>query len=141
MTNRRIAQVTIIEKFGEQYPEVQAIQGKPLPTGWGGKNWACHQLSQHAEGEILIFTDADNRPAPNAIANTVAYMQKLELGLFSAFPEKVTVTLARKTRRAGSRYVHLCRTSVMAYLLQSFSIACRGERSLDRIHPRGVSTD
>ena len=87
---------TIIEKFGEQYPTVQAIQGKPLPTGWGGKNWACHQLSQHADGEILIFTDADNRPAPNAIANTVAYMQKLELGLFSAFPEKVTGTLAEK---------------------------------------------
>ena len=87
---------TIIERFGEQYPEVQAIQGKPLPAGWSGKNWACHQLSQHANGEILIFTDADNRPAPNAIANTVAYMQKLELGLLSAFPEKVTGTLAEK---------------------------------------------
>ncbi|MCY4566798.1 MAG: glycosyltransferase [Candidatus Poribacteria bacterium] len=86
----------IIEKFGEQYPEVQAIHGKPLPVGWHGKNWACHQLSQHADGEILIFTDADNRPAPNAIANTVAYMQKLELGFFSAFPEKVTGTLAEK---------------------------------------------
>ena len=86
----------IIEKFGEQHPEVQAIRGKPLPTGWLGKNWACQQLRQHANGEILIFTDADNRPAPNAIANTVAYMQKLELGLFSAFPEKVTVTLTEK---------------------------------------------
>ena len=87
---------TIIEKFGEQYPEVQAIEGKPLPAGWTGKNWACHQLSQYADGEILIFTDADNCPAPDAIANTVAYMQKLELGLFSAFPEKVTITLIEK---------------------------------------------
>ena len=86
----------IIETFDEQYPEVQAIQGKPLPAGWNGKNWACHQLRQHADGEILIFTDADNRPAPNAIANTVAYMQQLELGLLSAFPEKVTGTLAEK---------------------------------------------
>lgn len=86
----------IIEKFDEQHPKVQAIHGKPLPTGWMGKNWACHQLSQHANGEILIFTDADNRPAPNAITNTVAYMQKLELGLLSAFPEKVTVTLTEK---------------------------------------------
>ena len=86
----------IIEKFGEQYPIVQAIHGKPLPAGWNGKNWACHQLSQHADGEIFIFTDADNRPAPNAIANTIAYMQKLELGFFSAFPEKVTGTLAEK---------------------------------------------
>ena len=87
---------TIIEKFDEQHPKVQAIHGKPLPTGWMGKNWACHQLSLHANGEILIFTDADNRPAPNAITNTVAYMQKLELGLLSAFPEKVTVTLTEK---------------------------------------------
>ena len=86
----------IIEKLGEQHPEVQAIRGKPLPPGWLGKNWACHQLSPHAKGEILIFTDADNRPAPNAIANTVAYMQKLGLGLLSAFPEKVTGTLAEK---------------------------------------------
>ena len=86
----------IIEKFSRQYSEVQGIRCKPLPTGWLGKNWACHQLSQHANGEILIFTDADNRPAPNAIANTVAYMQKLKLGLLSAFPEKVTVTLTEK---------------------------------------------
>lgn len=86
----------IIEKFGEQHSEVQAIRGKPLPIGWLGKNWACHQLSQYANGEILIFTDADNCPAPNAITNTVAYMQKLELGFLSAFPEKLTVTLAEK---------------------------------------------
>ncbi|MDE0014867.1 MAG: glycosyltransferase family 2 protein [Candidatus Poribacteria bacterium] len=87
---------TIIEKFGEQHPEVQALRGKSLPAGWLGKNWACHQLSQYANGEILIFTDADNRPAPNAIANTVAYMQKLELGFLSAFPEKVTGSLTEK---------------------------------------------
>lgn len=86
----------VIEKLSEQHPEVQAIRGEPLPAGWLGKNWACHQLNQYANGEILIFTDADNRPAPNSIANTVAYMQKLELGLLSAFPEKVTETLAEK---------------------------------------------
>ena len=86
----------IIKQFDQRHPEVQAIRGESLPSGWMGKNWACHQLSQHADGEILIFTDADNRPAPNAIANTVAYMQKLELGLLSAFPEKVTVTLGEK---------------------------------------------
>ena len=86
----------IIEAFCEQHPEVRAMRGASLPSGWMGKNWACHQLSQHADGEILIFTDADNRPAPNAIVNTVAYMQKFELGLLSAFPEKVTLTLTEK---------------------------------------------
>ena len=86
----------IIKKLSQQYPKVQAIRGQPLPSGWTGKNWACHQLSEYASGEILIFTDADNRPAPNAIANSIAYMQKLELGLLSAFPQKVTETLAEK---------------------------------------------
>ena len=86
----------IVEAFAARHPEVRAIRGASLPSGWMGKNWACHQLSQGAEGEILIFTDADNRPAPNAIVNTVAYMQKFELGLLSAFPEKVTETLAEK---------------------------------------------
>ena len=87
---------TIIEEFGKRYPQVHAISGQPLPSGWSGKNWACHQLSQLARGEILIFTDADNCPAPTAIANTLAYMQKLELGVFSAFPEKITRTLPER---------------------------------------------
>ena len=86
----------IIKQFSQRHPKVRAIRGKSLPSGWMGKNWACHQLSQQADGEILIFTDADNRPAPNAIGNTVAYMQKFKLGLLSAFPEKVTGTLAEK---------------------------------------------
>ena len=86
----------IIKELSQQYAKIQAIQGQPLPSGWTGKNWACHQLSQYASGEILIFTDADNRPAPNAIANSIAYMQKLNLGLLSAFPQKVTVGLSEK---------------------------------------------
>jgi len=87
---------SIIKELSQRYANIQAIQGQPLPLGWTGKNWACHQLSQYASGDILIFTDADNRPAPNAIANSIAYMQKLELGLLSAFPQKVTRTLAEK---------------------------------------------
>ena len=67
----------IIEQFSRGHPKVQAICGDSLPSGWMGKNWACHQLSQHADGEILIFTDADNRPAPNAIANTVGLYAKV----------------------------------------------------------------
>lgn len=86
----------IIKKLNQQYAKVRAIFGQPLPPGWTGKNWACHQLSEYASGEILIFTDADNRPVPHTIANTIAYMQKLELGLLSAFPQKVTETLPER---------------------------------------------
>ena len=38
---------------------VITIQSEPLPKGWVGKTWACHQGSQAAKGNILVFLDAD----------------------------------------------------------------------------------
>jgi chlorobactene glucosyltransferase len=72
------------------------IKGRPLPSDWSGKNWACHQLSQQANGKILIFTDADNTFAPDAITKTVGWMLNLNLALFSAFPQQYTKSLAEK---------------------------------------------
>jgi len=40
-------------------PRFHLLRGKPLPKGWLGKNWACHQLSQAARGDLLLFIDAD----------------------------------------------------------------------------------
>jgi len=31
----------------------------PLPPGWGGKTWACHQGAEAASGRLLLFVDAD----------------------------------------------------------------------------------
>ena len=47
---------------------LRVIGGAPLPPGWLGKNWACYQLAEQAEGEWLIFTDADVRWEPGALA-------------------------------------------------------------------------
>jgi 4,4'-diaponeurosporenoate glycosyltransferase len=35
------------------------ISSKPLPDGWRGKTWACHQGAQSATGKWLLFLDAD----------------------------------------------------------------------------------
>ncbi len=86
----------IVQGYQLKSNRLHLISGKALPAGWTGKNWACHQLSETATGEILIFTDADNRHAPNVVSNTVAYMEKLKLGLLSAFPQQETVTLAER---------------------------------------------
>jgi 4,4'-diaponeurosporenoate glycosyltransferase len=50
----------------------RVILGKPLPDGWFGKPWACHQGAEHAEGELLLFLDADTRLEPEAIGRMVA---------------------------------------------------------------------
>ena len=86
----------IIQEYQKQDNRIQFINGKDLPANWLGKNWACHQLSQIATGDIFIFTDADNRHAPFAVKNTVAHIQNLKMGLISAFPQQWTVTLAEK---------------------------------------------
>ncbi|MCS6807305.1 MAG: glycosyltransferase family 2 protein [Bacteroidota bacterium] len=83
----------IVREFAQHYPQVRLISGRPLPTGWTGKNWACQQLSAAARGAIYIFTDADNTHAPNAVENTVRWMQRYDLSMLSAFPQQQTETL------------------------------------------------
>ncbi|MCB2197852.1 glycosyltransferase [bacterium] len=85
---------TIIHQIAEQHSNLRALEGAPLPEGWSGKNWACHQLQQQAAGEILIFTDADNTHHPAALAATAAFMEEYRLDLFSAFPQQLTSSLA-----------------------------------------------
>jgi 4,4'-diaponeurosporenoate glycosyltransferase len=37
----------------------RVITAEPLPEGWRGKTWACHQGALAASGELLVFVDAD----------------------------------------------------------------------------------
>lgn len=83
----------IVQEFAKHYPQIHLIQGRPLPPDWTGKNWACQQLSAAARGIIYIFTDADNTHAPNAVENTVRWMQRYDLSMLSAFPQQQTQTM------------------------------------------------
>ncbi len=66
------------------------LRGRPLPEGWAGKPWACHQLSEAARGEWLMFTDADTIHAPNSVESAVLYAQKNHGALLSAWPRQIT---------------------------------------------------
>lgn len=94
--NSTDATAAIVQHAARQDPRIKLLDGAPLPGGWLGKNWACHQLSEQATGEIFIFTDADNRHAPAAVRHTVGWMQKLRLGMLSAFCHQITKTLPEK---------------------------------------------
>ena len=37
----------------------EVLVSKPLPEGWRGKPWACHQGAEAASGDLLCFVDAD----------------------------------------------------------------------------------
>jgi chlorobactene glucosyltransferase len=72
------------------------LAGAPLPPGWTGKCWACHQLASHARGEWLCFTDADTVHSPGTIAAALTHAQRTRADLLSAWPRLVTKTLGEK---------------------------------------------
>ena len=70
--------------------------GEPLPPGWTGKSWACHQLAEVARGEYFLFTDADTVHEPEAVASVVAAAQRFRADLLTLWPYQTTVTWAEK---------------------------------------------
>lgn len=76
----------IVAEMKKKHPNLKLFRGKDLPRGWNGKNWACHQLSQKARGEIIIFVDADCILAPWTIASALGMMERYGLDLLSSFP-------------------------------------------------------
>jgi chlorobactene glucosyltransferase len=72
--------------LAEAFPEVQVVAGAPLPRGWTGKNWACHQLAGLASGDVLCFVDADTTLEPGAVSAAVAVMSERGAALVSLLP-------------------------------------------------------
>ncbi len=52
------------------------LRSEPVPAGWTGKAWACHQGSVAAGGEVLVFLDADVRLAPTAVERVLAWLER-----------------------------------------------------------------
>ncbi len=65
---------------------VKVISGKQRPSGWNGKQWACHQGAQAASGDILIFTDADTQHESDSVRRLVQFMESQKLDVASALP-------------------------------------------------------
>lgn len=77
-------------------PRLRVVMGKPLAEGWLGKNWACHQLAGQAKGEVLVFTDADVRWAPEALSAVVHLMEKTGADTFTVWPTQETQSWAER---------------------------------------------
>lgn len=91
-----IVQRLIDELPPEQHGRLRLVRGEELPTGWIGKNFACHQLAQHAQGELLYFTDADTIHAPQTVRAVVDCMERYQVQLLSAHPEYIFGSLGER---------------------------------------------
>jgi chlorobactene glucosyltransferase len=84
----------IIRELGvnESTKPHRLLKGNPLPAGWTGKGWACHQLAGAASGQFLFFTDADTEHAPGTLSALLAYAERQRADLLSAWPRLLTRT-------------------------------------------------
>lgn len=82
--------------FAAKHTAFKVIRGKPLPSDWLGKNYACYQLAKEAKGDLLLFLDADVKLYNNAINSAVHRMHLNKLSLFSLLPNQQMDTFGEK---------------------------------------------
>lgn len=73
----------VAEKFSHF---VKLVRGQPCPEEWHGKQWACHQGSQIAVGELLLFTDADTIHHRHGLKKAVHQRETSGADLYSSVP-------------------------------------------------------
>lgn len=91
-------------------PRLRVLSGEALPAGWLGKNWACHQLAQHANGDWLVFTDADVNWQPGALRALVNEMRRTDADLLTVWPTQQTESWTERL------VVPLMALAILAYL-------------------------
>ena len=92
--NSSDATKSIIQKHAKLNHKIEQINGSPLPSGWLGKNWACHQLSEKAKGEYILFIDADTNIDKFILQDSIIALQKEKIDLLTLVPGRDTKLIA-----------------------------------------------
>ncbi|MHA1743137.1 MAG: glycosyltransferase [Candidatus Heimdallarchaeota archaeon] len=71
--------------LAEQYTDKVLVESS-VPEGWIGKNYGCHLAAERAQGELLLFTDADTRHTPNSLRIAVSNLLEKTVDLLTIFP-------------------------------------------------------
>jgi Glycosyl transferase family 2 len=83
----------IVRRLALDDPRVRLETAPPLPTGWAGKQHACHVLAERARSGVLMFVDADVRLSPAAAAAAAGRLLEDDRhGMVSGFPQQENVS-------------------------------------------------
>ena len=114
----------VCSAFAASHPGFKVVKGAKLPDGWIGKNYACHQLAQHADGKYLLFLDADEEVKPGLINSSVHRMHLHQLGLLSLFTNQQMETPGEKAVVPLMHFILLNLLPVrLIYLVKNAAVA------------------
>ena len=86
--NSTDATPAILAALAASDPRLIVVRGRPLPSGWTGKNFALAQAAPYLRGDWLLFIDADTWLEPTAVRAAVQHAQERHLGLLSLVPRQ-----------------------------------------------------
>jgi len=87
---------TAVEARAAATDRVRVLEGRPVPPGWVGKSWACHQGYELARGEWFLFTDADVRHAPDTVGRVLSLAERRRVAGVTLLPVIETVGLVER---------------------------------------------
>ncbi len=64
----------------------RVVNSQPLPDGWRGKAWACHQGAQAATGEMFLILDADTQFEPDGLRRVLTEFHAVAGEVLSVAP-------------------------------------------------------
>lgn len=88
----------IVARLAAEDPRVVVVPRRPLPAGWNGKQHACFRMAEHGlandpDLEWFLFTDADVRLEPDAVARALGFALRSKSSLVSTVPREITGTV------------------------------------------------
>ena len=76
----------IMRALAQENSRLKVLEGADLPDDWLGKPFALHQAFKVAQGEYLLFTDADPVFQSAALNTAVHFMRARELDVLTLMP-------------------------------------------------------
>lgn len=86
----------IVAAIQEKDQRVKLLHGKPLPTGWAGKPYACQQMVQEARGSWYLFVDADTIHEPHMLRSVIRFAVEEKVSLLSGMPQQLNSGLSQR---------------------------------------------
>jgi len=98
----------ILDELARTDSRIKVIKGRPLPHGWVGKNFACHQLSKAAKGEYLFYADADTWHNKSTLSKSVAAAIESKADLITLLPTEIVESLSERMIVPFMHFVVMC---------------------------------